>query len=223
MLVTPRDSHSNLSGASCATTVPCEPLVLLGLVACLLNGAMTPVFSFLLSRFIFVVSTGATDIPTINAFGGIVLSVAALDGVFFGVKYFVLETGAMSWVTHIRKVCYQRVLAQDKRCFDKSENCAVRLVQVLVTDGDEAGNLIAVVLGQCCVVGAMLDVGVLVKGWQLTLVAFAFAPVFAAAMAFRMGLVARCELRSKRAVGEVAKSYYEVRICFFFLVNEGAF
>jgi ATP-binding cassette, subfamily B (MDR/TAP), member 1 len=50
---------------------------------------------------------------------------------------------------------------------------------------------------------------------ELTLVGFAIAPVFAATMVVQAGLVAKCEVRNKRAREAVAKGYYEV-ICLFF-------
>ena len=199
-------------------TVPYKPIVFLGLVICLFSGAMTPVFSFLLSRLLFEVSIGAKDTATINKYGGIVLGVAAFDGLLMGFKYFIMETSALCWVTRIRKSCFKLLLSQDKKWFDKSENSPVRMVQVLIKDGDDARNLIAVVLGQCLVVVAMFGVGLiwaLVRGWQLTLVGFAIAPVFAATMALQTNLVSKCELRNKRAREEVAKGYYEVRLLFF--------
>ncbi|EPS93998.1 hypothetical protein FOMPIDRAFT_128997 [Fomitopsis schrenkii] len=58
----------------------------------------------------------------------------------------------------------------------------------------------------------MLGIGLiwaLVRGWQLTLVGFAIAPVFAVTMAVQTNLVAKCEMRNKRAREEVAKGYYE--------------
>ncbi|KAJ7449923.1 P-loop containing nucleoside triphosphate hydrolase protein [Mycena latifolia] len=183
-------------------TVPHKPFVLFGVLVCLISGAMTPIFSYLLSRLFYGVATGAHDSRTINIYGFIVLGTAALDGIFIGLKYFIMETTSMSWITKVRKSSFKLVLAQDKKWFDKSENSPVRLVQVLIKDGDDARNLIAVVLGQLAVVTSMLGVGLvwaLVKGWQLTLVGFAIAPVFAIAMAVQTGLVAKCELRNKRA------------------------
>ncbi|KAK7020522.1 P-loop containing nucleoside triphosphate hydrolase protein [Favolaschia claudopus] len=193
-------------------TVPYKPLVLLGVIVCLISGAMTPIFSFLLSRLFYGVATGAHDIATINKYGFIVLSTAALDGIFIGLKYFIMESTSMSWITRVRKACFQRVLAQDKKWFDKQENAPPRVVQVLIKDGDDARNLIAVVLSQLAVVTSMLGVGLiwaLVKGWQLTLVGFAIAPVFAVTMVVQAGLVAKCELRNKRAREEVSQGYYE--------------
>ncbi|KAH7926936.1 hypothetical protein BV22DRAFT_1194028 [Leucogyrophana mollusca] len=193
-------------------TIPGKPFVILGLVACLLSGAMTPVFSFLLSRLMFEVSAGASDASLINAYGGLVLGIAAIDGLLLGSKYFIMESAAMSWVTRLRDLAFARVLRQDKAWFDKGENGAAKLTQVLVKDGDDARTLVAVVLGQCVVVSAMLGVGLLwamAWGWQLTLVGLAIAPVFVGVMGVQTGLVARCEVRNKRAREEVSRIYYE--------------
>ncbi|KAJ7172361.1 P-loop containing nucleoside triphosphate hydrolase protein [Mycena filopes] len=197
-------------------TVPYKPLVFFGVLVCLISGAMTPIFSYLLSQLFYEVAIGANNTSMINKYGFIVLSTAALDGLFIGLKYFVMETTSMSWITKVRKASFERVLAQDKKWFDKPENAPSRLVQVLIKDGDDARNMIAVVLGQLAVVTSMLGVGLvwaLVKGWQLTLVGFAIAPVFALTMAVQSGLVAKCELRNKRAREEVAQGYYDVRDC----------
>ncbi|VDC05242.1 unnamed protein product [Peniophora sp. CBMAI 1063] len=193
-------------------TVPKKWLVFLGLCACAVSGAITPIFSFMLSKLFYEVSVGARNVSAINAFGGAVLAIAAADGVFMGTKYFVLETAAMFWVTKMRNTAFRRVLAQDKAWFDKSENSGARLVQVIIKDGDDARGLIAIVLGQAVVVITMFSVGLiwaLVSGWQLTLVGFAIAPVFAATMVVQTNLVTKFETRNKRAREEVAKGYYD--------------
>ncbi|KAK7683558.1 hypothetical protein QCA50_013394 [Cerrena zonata] len=193
-------------------TVPHKPLILFGLFMSLASGAMTPIFSYLFSRLLYEVSTGAQNVHTINTYGGIVLSVAALDGLVYGLKYSVMEYAAMKWVTKIRKSCLKLVLSQDKKWFDKTENSSVRLMQILIKDGDDARTLIATVLSQFFVVAAMLGVGLIwafVVGWQLTLIGIAIAPVFALAMTIQTNLVSKCEFRNKRAREDVAKGYYD--------------
>ncbi|OCH94561.1 P-loop containing nucleoside triphosphate hydrolase protein [Obba rivulosa] len=193
-------------------TVPHKPFIAFGILVCLASGSVTPIFSYLLSRLMYEVSIGAQHVSTINLYGGIVLGVAAADGLLIGLKYYVMETAAMSWVTRIRNLCFRRVLAQDKKWFDEQEHSSARLVQVLIKDGDDARSLIATVLCQSAVVASMLGIGLiwaLARGWQLTLVGFAIAPVFALTMVVQTNLVAKCELRSKRAREEVAKSYYD--------------
>ncbi|KAF7293241.1 p-loop containing nucleoside triphosphate hydrolase protein [Mycena chlorophos] len=193
--------------------IPRKPLVLVGLVTCLLSGTMTPVFSFLLSRLLFEVSTGAQNVDIINKYGIIVLGVAAADGLFMGLKYFIMQGSAMSWVTHMRRVAFARVLKQDRRWFDRDrEGGAGALARVLITDGDDARELLAGSTGQLLVVTALFGVGMawaLLAGWQLALAGFAVVPVFALAMAAQARLAARCEIKNKRAREEVGMRYYE--------------
>ena len=196
-------------------TIPLKSLLIFGILVSLASGAMTPAFSFVLSRLQFEVSTGATDLSAVNVFGGLSLAIAAADGILIGLKYFVMEYVAMDWVNKMRKVCVDLVLAQDKKWFDKTINSPARLVQILIKDGDDSRSLIATVLAQTLVVVAMLGVGLiwaLVEGWQLTLVGFALAPVFGVTMAVQTNLVAKCEYRNRRAREEIAKSYYDVSV-----------
>jgi ATP-binding cassette, subfamily B (MDR/TAP), member 1 len=195
-------------------SVPAKGFVLFGVVVCVLSGAITPLFSYLLSGLLYQVSIGAHNAAAINVLGAIVLGVAAGDGFLMGFKYFLMETAAMKWVNFTRELCYNLILTQDKKWFDKSENSPVRMVQILIKDGDDARVLMAEVLGQCVVVVAMSVAGLtwaLVRGWQLTLVGVAIAPIFAGALAVQSTWAARFEHRSKRAKELVSKSYYEVR------------
>ena len=194
-------------------TIPAKHFFFLGLVACSLSGAMTPVFSFLLSRLMFEVSASPGE-DTINSYGAFVLGMAAIDGLVMGLKYFFMETSAIRWVTRLRDTAYSRVLSQDKAWFDSPAHAPAALVQTLIEDADDARALVAVVMGQFVAVVAMLGVGLIwamVWGWQLTLVGIAIGPVFVGVMAVQAGLVAKYEVRNKRAREEVARVYYEVR------------
>ncbi|KAI0703024.1 P-loop containing nucleoside triphosphate hydrolase protein [Cytidiella melzeri] len=212
----PSDAHKQLSTFALLLeiwpTIPKKPFLILGIVCSIVSGAMTPIFSFFLSRLVFQVTSGAADMSAINLWGGVALTLAAGDGLFVGLKYMILEYVAMDWVNKVRKTAINLMLAQDKKWFDKSENSPVRLVQILIKDGDDARTLIATVLAQALVVTSMLGVGLiwaLVQGWQLTLVGFAIAPFFITAMAVQTHLVAKCEHRNKRAREAVAKGYYD--------------
>ena len=197
-------------------TLPHKFLIILGLFVAAASGAVTPVFSFVLSKLFVQVSAGAKDVSLINIFGGIVLALAAMDGLFLGLKYFILEKIAISWVNRLRMFSFRLVLLQDKKWFDKVDgsNGPVKLVQILIKDGDDARSLLATVFPQAIVVITMLGTGLLwamIRGWQLTLVGMAIAPVFVVTMAVQTNLAAKCELRNKRAREQVAKEYYQVR------------
>ncbi|KAI6039143.1 P-loop containing nucleoside triphosphate hydrolase protein [Pisolithus marmoratus] len=193
-------------------SIPSKPLLFAGLFACLLSGAMTPIFSFLLSRLMFEVSADPSGANIINTYGGLVLGIAALDGLLLGSKYVLMERSAIRWISVLRNKAYTRVLAQDKSWFDEPSHSPSALSQTLIKDADDARALVAIVLGQCLVVLAMMGLGLIwamVWGWQLTLVGVAIGPVFVGVMGIQTGLVARCELRNKRAREQIAKVYYE--------------
>jgi ATP-binding cassette subfamily B (MDR/TAP) protein 1 len=159
------------------------------------------------------VSKGAQDVSTINAFGGIILAVAIADSLFVGLRFITLETAGQLWVSHVRTVCYPLVLAQDKRWFDLSENTASKLCYALMYDGYDATELISEVIAQGVAVVSMLTVGLiwaLACGWQLALVGFGIGLVFILTMVLQSRLLAKCELRNRRAREEVARGYYHV-------------
>lgn len=218
-------------------SIPAKPLLILGLLLCLASGAMTPLFSFLLSSLLYQVSIGAKNTTALNVYGGLVLGVAALDGLLLGLKYFVMEQVGMTWATKLRHLALEKVISQDKSWFDlagssippsssslsspassstpnasEGKNDIPRLIQVIVKDGDEARNLISIVLAQTIVVVTMLSVGIIwafSRGWELTLMGLAILPVFATVMAVQSHLISRCERRNKSAREEISKVWYE--------------
>ncbi|KAG8895937.1 hypothetical protein FRB99_000257 [Tulasnella sp. 403] len=193
-------------------TLPNKLLILFGLMLCVVNGALTPVFSVALSQLMALVGDGARDTKQITLWGMIVLLIALGDGIAAGSKFFIMEHSAMAWISALRSKAYAIILRQDKKWFDAPEHGAQQLVQLVIKDGDDARMLVATVLTQLTVVVAMLGVGLiwaLVRGWQLTLVGFAIGPVFALAMMAQSALMARYELKSKRAREEVSKKYFE--------------
>ena len=183
-----------------------------GLLVALLNGAVTPIFAFLLSELVVAVTNGHQSESSVNKYAVVVLFLALANGVTGGLKYFLLEVAAVNWIRQVRKGAFRLVMRQDKSWFDQSKNNAPLLVQLLMKDSESARELMSTVAGQCVVVVTMLGIGLiwaLVQGWQLTLVGFAIAPVFGAATAIQGRLVTKFEHRNKRCREEVNKKYYD--------------
>jgi len=195
-------------------SIPHKPIFIFGLCISLASGAMTPIFSFLLARLISEVTLGNLGADKINTFGGIVLSVAAFDGILFGSRYVVMEWVGSRWITRLRTEAVERVFLQDKPWFDIQYHIPARLVQFIVKDGDDARNLISLLFPQSLVVVAMLVTGIVwafARGWELTLVGVGIAPFFAVCMMFQAKWVSQCERRNKRAREEVGMVYYKVQ------------
>ncbi|KAJ3863257.1 P-loop containing nucleoside triphosphate hydrolase protein [Lentinula novae-zelandiae] len=206
-------------------SMPYKPLLFIGLLICVISGAMTPIFSFLLSRLLFEVSTGVQDVRTVNEYGGLVLGMAALDGLLMGVKFFLMQSLGWMWTERIRESAFARLVSMPKSFFDAgvvgkekpSPNSAARtspvaLTQILTKSAEDAKNLLAVVAGQALVVFSMLAVGLIwafVIGWQFTLIGLAIAPVFAGVMSIQSKFVADTERKNKAARESVASAYYD--------------
>lgn len=194
-------------------TIENKPLLFIGLLICVCSGSLIPIFSFFLSRLFFAVSSGSIDMATVNKDGGLVLGIVVLDGLFLGIKFFIMEHNGSKWIQRLRDLTFKRILGQDKKWFDQPENKPEQIVQTLMQDGDDARNIISTVVGQCLVVMTMLSVGLIwamTLGWQLTLAGIAIVPFFGVMMFFQSRLVAVCEYRNKTARSALSGAYYEV-------------
>ncbi|KAH8826445.1 P-loop containing nucleoside triphosphate hydrolase protein [Flagelloscypha sp. PMI_526] len=191
--------------------LPHKILLFFALLISLGSGAMTPVFSFFLSRLMFEVSIGTPSLSNLNLFGGITLAMAALDGFLLMAKFFLFEVIGITWVTRVQKQGYHRVLLQEKAWFDDPSHGASILTQRLVKDPEDARDLPAL-LGRMLVVVAMFCVGLiwaLTLGWQLTLAGCAIIPVFVAVLAVQARFAQIMQLKSKAAKEVVATTFYE--------------
>ena len=106
-----------------------RPVLLLGLIVCVLPGAMAPLFSFLLSRLLYEVSTGVNNTELVNHSGLVVLGAMGLDGLFLGLKYLIMEPCRTAWIAQFRKQVLTLVPRQEQAWFDKAEHSAVQLVR----------------------------------------------------------------------------------------------
>ncbi|KZV77857.1 hypothetical protein EXIGLDRAFT_690471 [Exidia glandulosa HHB12029] len=175
---------------------------------------MTPIFSFLFSRLLISVANVQTNgMGEITKTALIVLAIAFGDGLFAGLKFFIMEVAGFKWINSLRRSSFPRILSQDKKWFDETLNSPERLVHTLMKDGDDARSLIVTVLAQFVVVTSMVSVGfiwALIQGWQLTLAGLAIGPIFAIVMTVQARLISHFELRNKRLREEVARRYHDV-------------
>lgn len=198
------------------SSIPNKVFLILGILLCVLAGAITPIFAFFLSRLVYEVSVvSVTSTNAINTYGSIVLILAAVDGILSCGKFIVMEVAALQWLTHLRFLSAGRILAQDQSWFDRESNSPAKIIQALVNDGDDARSLISSVLGQCAVVVTMLTLGIvwaMILGWQLTLIGLGLAPLFAGVMIWLAQAIDRCEARNRRAAESVSKKFYDVSL-----------
>jgi len=197
-------------------TVPNKFVFVLGLFFAVLAGICTPIFGFFLSQLVLAITTtqdaGAHDESRVNEYGVLVLCLAIGSGLTFGIKYFLIEYVGHKWMMTVREKGFEKIVMQDKKWFDLPNNAPSQLLHLLIRDPDDAKSFLTSVLPQLIVVLSMLGTGIiwaLIRGWQLTLVAFGLIPVFLGLSTIQNRLSGQYESRNKQRREAVNRKYYD--------------
>ncbi|KAI3622460.1 hypothetical protein WG66_014995 [Moniliophthora roreri] len=181
------------------------PIIALGLVCALASGAMIPIFSFLLSRLLFLVSTIPANSPAsaskeeVNKWGGIVLSIVVLDSAFIGLKFWLNECESGRWVCRVRERVLGGLVGVSRTWWDADkERTPQGMVPVMTTTLPLIRPLLSLILPQSLTTLSILSISLLlalIRGWELTLTGIALVPVFLGVMTIQGRLVASQEQR----------------------------
>ena len=200
-------------------SMPNKLYLFLGLTGAIGHGVSTPAWSFFLAKLMTIVGTGGTD-PDLTKFGLIVLAICAAQAFADWAQQYFLYALAAMWTGSIRTKAFQKVLAQDKSWYDKTQNSPARLVQCLIKDADDMRQLIGSVVGKFCVFVVMVGLGIvwaMIIDYRLTLIGLALAPVFAAIILLNNGMIGKAEVRNKARREAVARTFYDVSMMPIFL------
>ncbi|EEB87560.1 hypothetical protein MPER_15049, partial [Moniliophthora perniciosa FA553] len=166
---------------------------------------MIPLFSFLLSRLLFLVSTIPANSPSsaskeeVNKWGGIVLSIVVLDGAFIGLKFWLNECESGRWLCRVRERVLGGLVGVSRTWWDADkERTPQGMVPVMTTTLPLIRPLLSLILPQSLTTLSILGVSLLlalIRGWELTLTGIALVPVFLGVMTIQGRLVASQEQR----------------------------
>lgn len=191
-------------------SMPSKPLLWLSLVGSIAHGVCIPVYSFYLAKLLALVGTSSSR--TIALQGGILIAIAAAQGLSYWTQHFGAATVASQWNAQMRGEVYTRVMAQDKSWFDASVNAPAQLAQRLVKDVEDMRNLVAIVAPAMFTMAVMIGLGIIwamVVGWQMTLIGLSIVPVIGVMYVTSEGAVQRAEERNKGRREAVAKTFFE--------------
>ncbi|KAK4049866.1 ATP-dependent permease [Microbotryomycetes sp. JL201] len=192
------------------STLPNKPLLVCGLLTCLVVSACTPVFAYLLAKLMS--SLGNPNPPSsTTTISLLVLLVALIQGMAIFAKFYMLERCAMGWVVALRQIAADRILKQDKAWFDDSKNTGSMLAHSVIKDTHDARSLVSTILGQSVVVVFMLALGLAWAfsiGWELTLVGLGLAPLFVVFTRLQASKLSTVEARNRALRAEVSTLFH---------------
>lgn len=174
--------------------------VFFGCLVCVVNGAVTPAFSFALSKLLGVYFIGVPPATETTKWSLLVLALAVVDGVTAFLRFYLLERSSARWIDSLRSDIWLRVTKQPVSFFHENENSPDTLNQVVISDGEDMRTLLGRFTGNIVVAASMSFIGLIssiIFGWKLALVGCSIAPVVIVCTKYYTHICRKTEQKSK--------------------------
>ncbi|KAK4518231.1 uncharacterized protein ATC70_001583 [Mucor velutinosus] len=190
-------------------------LIALGILGAAIAGAVFPVYSFVFSKVIAVISLPGEDInpgpmqgASLYAFIFLILGIAAFIG--FGLQTLAFGIAGELYIKRLRGNIFASYMRQEIGWFDRDENNAGALTAKLAVDARNVNEMVTKVWGDLTQLIITICVGLIIAfiySWALTLIILCMAPFIMVATSYESKIHRGFEDKTKKAnaeSGEVA-------------------
>jgi ABC-type multidrug transport system fused ATPase/permease subunit len=191
------------------------PLLAIGVFTAIIAGSIFPLYSFLFSKVITVISDPNIDAgfgplqgANLYAFLFVILGISSFVG--FGGQTLAFEIAGEYYTKRLRGLIFAAYMRQEVGYFDREENNAGALTSKLAVDARNVNEMITKVWGDAAQLMVTAIVGLLIAfihSWALTLIILLMAPFIMFASAYEYKVYIGYEDKTKKAnaeSGEVA-------------------
>lgn len=166
----------------CYNSIDQKWLLWLGVMFTALNGALTPVFSFVVSNLMAQMTPGLnSDSAQLYKWIGIALAVAIADGLTAFSRTLILGTVGDRWIKDLRTRAFKAVLNQDVDWYTQNQIDTNDLTLLLMSYAEDLRVLVTVLLNIVTTTTSLsliCVIWVMVLGWKLCMVGIAMVPIF---------------------------------------------
>ncbi|TLD09645.1 hypothetical protein PspLS_11745 [Pyricularia sp. CBS 133598] len=180
-------------------------LILLGVVFVVLAGCAQPTQAVLYAKAIAAITTSANyeQLQRDTDFWALMLLALGLAQLlFYAVQGTCLGIGSEKLTSRARGMAFRVMLRQEVAFFDRQENTTGSLTSFLSAETKHLSGISGIILGSILMVTTTLTASLvvaLVVGWKLALVCISVVPFLLACGFWRVSILARFQIHSKKA------------------------
>ncbi|KAI9478105.1 MAG: P-loop containing nucleoside triphosphate hydrolase protein [Benjaminiella poitrasii] len=185
-------------------------LICIGIIAAAIAGSVFPIYSFVFSKVIVIISLPGQDInpgpmkgANLYAFIFFILGICSFIG--FGGQVLSFEVAGERYTKRLRAMIFTAYMRQEIGYFDRDENNAGALTSKLAVDARNVNEMITKVWGDITQLIVTIIVGLIISfihSWALTLIILIMAPFIMAATAYESKIHRGFEDETKKANSE---------------------
>lgn len=166
----------------CYKSIKHKWLLWLGIFASIVNGGLTPVFSFIISHLLSQMTPGLnSNKSNQNKWISLALCIALFDGITAFARTLILGTVGDLWIKDLRKKATQAIVLQDMNWYTRNKIDTNDLTALLMSNAEDMRVLITALLNVTATTASLsviCVIWVMLLGWRLCLVGIAMVPMF---------------------------------------------
>ncbi|TLD10736.1 hypothetical protein PgNI_05483 [Pyricularia grisea] len=180
-------------------------LILLGVVFVVLAGCAQPTQAVLYAKAITAITTSANheQLQRDTDFWALMLLALGLAQlIFYAIQGTCLGIGSEKLTSRARSMAFRVMLRQEIAFFDREENTTGSLTSFLSAETKHLSGISGIILGSILMVTATLTASLVVAlaiGWKLALVCISVVPFLLACGFWRVSILAKFQVHSKKA------------------------